>query len=154
MQMLFEHFPRKKRSLYTCCYLTWANFFSTHLTKNLQHTIEADEIHIIYQLLNAVLLVKCWHKWYFQDQHFGTTRRSCESKSIYILSRKSAPITSTELLDHVYMQLTRGTPWYTLQRQLFNTQTISARYQTIIATNKSLSRTYQLCWRNKTYTSI
>ena len=50
----------------------------------------------------------------------------------------------------------------TLRTQLFSrnavhikrhTLTISAKYQATIATSKSLSRTYQLLWRNETYTS-
>lgn len=102
------------------------------------------------------------NKWHFQDQHFGTTRGLCVSKSIYILSRKFAPITCTELLDHACLQLTRSTPQCTLRTQLFShnaihtkrhTLTISAKYQATIATYKCLSRTYQLLWRNETYTS-
>ena len=54
------------------------------------------------------------------------------------------------------------TPQCTLRTQLFShnaihtkrhTLTISAKYQATIATYKWLSRTYQLLWRNETYTS-
>ena len=133
MQMLFEHFLQKKKSPYTCCYLTWAKFLTAHLIENLKHNIEADENHIIYQLLNVVPLVKSWED---TSDAFKINALAPQDDCVSANQLKSAPITCTELLDHACLQLTRSTPQCTLRTQLFN---YSIRWQ---------------YWQGKTYTTI
>ena len=62
--------------------------YSEILIKGLQHTMEADEIHIIYQLLNATLLVKCLDHEMPSRSTPGAPQKDCagQRKPIYILS--------------------------------------------------------------------
>ena len=117
IQILFEHFLREKKSPYTCCYLTWAKFLTAHLIENLKHNIEADENHIIYQLLNVVPLAKSWED---TSDAFKINTLAPQGNCVSANQLKSAPITCTELLDHACLQLTRSTPQCTLRTQLFN----------------------------------
>ena len=54
------HSAWKKELVHQLYCLTWAQFLTAHLIKDLQHSVEAGKIHIIYQLFNEALPGKCW----------------------------------------------------------------------------------------------
>lgn len=74
------------------------------LIKGLQHTIEADEIHIIYQLLNVTLLVKCLDHEMPSRSTPGAPQKDCARANQFIcyleIALLSPLLNFTKLLDH------------------------------------------------------
>ena len=52
-------FSVEKKEFVHMLLLDMRTVLTAHLIKDLQHTVEAHKIHIIYQLLNVTLSAKC-----------------------------------------------------------------------------------------------